>query len=340
MKYDVIIVGGGIAGLTTAAYLSRAGRKVALFEQQPKVGGLVQTFDRNGVFFDTGLRSIEDSGIVLPMLRQLGIEVDWVKSPVSIGIGKSVLRLEDIGSLDQYEAFLKSHYPDNEPDITRIIGEVRRIMGYMDVLYGLDNPAFTNITEDKRYLFKVILPWLFKFLLTVRKINRLNEPVDEYLKRFTDSQPLIDIIAQHFFQKTPASFALNYFRLYLDYHYPLGGTGTFIEKMETFILQQGGEIRTSTAIRSLNPESKVVTDEQGNPFRYNQLIWAADMKELYNRIPLDQIKNQKLIRNIRKKRSDLKELRGGDSVFTVYLTVNERKEYFSGICTGHFFYTP
>ena len=62
MKYDTIIVGGGIAGLTAAAYLSRAGQSVILFERQPKIGGLVQTFNRNNVFFDTGLRSIEDSG--------------------------------------------------------------------------------------------------------------------------------------------------------------------------------------------------------------------------------------------------------------------------------------
>ena len=50
MKYDTIIVGGGIAGLTAAAYLSRAGQSVLVVEKQPKVGGLVQTFSRNGFF--------------------------------------------------------------------------------------------------------------------------------------------------------------------------------------------------------------------------------------------------------------------------------------------------
>ncbi len=340
MKFDTIIVGGGVAGLTAAAYLTRAGQTVGLFEKQTKVGGLVQTFIRNQVYFDAGLRSIEDSGIVLPMLRQLGIEIDWVKSNVSIGIGTRVLKLEDHHSLQQYEDFLKSHFPDNKNDITRIIKEIRKIMDYMDVLYGIDNPAFLDITKDKKYLLKVILPWMFKFLFTIRKISRLNEPVQDYLKRFTDSQPLIDSIAQHFFQKTPASFALSYFRLYLDYHYPKGGTAVLIDKMAEFILKHGGVIKTSSNIESLNPERKYVVDSLGNRIAYNHLIWAADLKLLYNIIPLDQLNNRKLIKKIEEKRAYLKDLRGGDSVYTVYLTVNEKREYFSQLCTGHFFYTP
>ncbi|MBK6622926.1 MAG: NAD(P)/FAD-dependent oxidoreductase [Saprospirales bacterium] len=114
MKYNTVIVGGGIAGLTAAAYISRAGRSVVVFEKQPKAGGLVQTFSRNHVFFDSGLRSIENSGIVHPMLRQLGIEIDFVKSPVTIGIGDRVIRIEDRDSIIQYEELLNSLFPDSK----------------------------------------------------------------------------------------------------------------------------------------------------------------------------------------------------------------------------------
>jgi phytoene dehydrogenase-like protein len=341
MKYDTIVVGGGIAGLTAAAYLARAGKSVVLFEKQTKVGGLVQTFQRNGVYFDAGLRSIENSGIVFPMLRQLGIEMEFIKSNVSIGIADKVLRLENHESLIHYDAFLKSHYPEYSKDITAIIKEIRKIMDYMDVLYGIDNPLFVNnMMEDKKYLVKVILPWMFKFLFTIRKISKLDQPVDDYLKRFTNSQPLIDIIAQHFFQKTPTSFALSYFSLYLDYHYPKGGTATLIDKMEEYILNHGGEIKTSTSIECLNPEKKYVLDNQGNKIEYRNLIWASDLKKLFSIIPVDELNNKKLIRKIENRRSNLKNLKGGDSVFTVYLTVDEKKKYFSDICTGHFFYTP
>ena len=340
MKYDAIVVGGGIAGLTSAAFLAKAGRSVILFEQQDKTGGLVQTFERNGVYFDGGLRSIENSGIVFPMLKQLGIEIDFIKSDVSIGIANQVIKLKDKTSVFDYEEFLKTQFPENKDDVTAIIEEIRKIMGYMDVLYGIDNPAFLEFKKDYKYFIKVIFPWMFKFLSTVRKIDELNEPVEDYIKRFTTNQSLIDILAQHFFQKTPASFALSYFSLYLDYYYPKGGTATLIQKMTDFIIEHGGVIKTSTMIECVQPELNYVEDFEFNRFEYDSLIWAGDLKQLYNIIPAENLFDQNLVQTIRDKQSELKDLKGGDSVFTVYLTVDEQKGYFSEICTGHLFYTP
>jgi phytoene dehydrogenase-like protein len=340
MKYDAVVVGGGIAGLTAAAYLSKSGQSVALFEKQPKTGGLVQTFQRNGVYFDTGLRSIENSGIVFPMLRQLGIDIDFQKVTVSIGIEDQVIKIIDKNSIDEYEAFLKSHFAENIADITEIIKEIKKVMGYMDVLYGIDNPALMDFAKNKRYLFGQLLPWLFRFLFTMRRINRLYGPVEDYLKRFTKNQALVDIIAQHFFKNTPTSFALSYFSLYLDYHYPKGGTATVVNRLTDYIINREGVINTGVSVIRLNPEQKSVTDSTGQLTEYRNLIWACDLKQLYNLISVDQLKNQGLIRKIDQKQSSLQTLTGGDSVFTVYLTINENKAYFSEICTGHFFYTP
>jgi phytoene dehydrogenase-like protein len=340
MKYDAIVVGGGIAGLTSAAYLAKAGRSVILFEQQYKTGGLVQTFERDGVYFDGGLRSIENSGIVFPMLKQLGIDVEFMKSDISIGIADRIIRLRNKDSVTDYEAFLKEQFPDNKEDVHALVGEIRKIMGYMDVLYGIDNPAFLDFKKDQRYFLQVILPWMFKFLMTVRKIDRLNEPVEAYIRKFTRNQSLVDIIAQHFFQQTPTSFALSYFSLYLDYHYPKGGTATLIDRMSDFIEANGGIIKTSTKIELVHPELSYVLDNHGDRTEYEHLIWAGDMKHLYNCLPLNELFDRNLVDSVREKQSALKELRGGDSVFTVYLTVDENPSHFAGICTGHFFYTP
>ena len=71
-----------MAGLTAAAYLSKSGLKVVLCEKEKKTGGLVNSFEYKGFVFDGGIRGIENSGIVFPMLKQLGIEFDFLANPV------------------------------------------------------------------------------------------------------------------------------------------------------------------------------------------------------------------------------------------------------------------
>ena len=42
-KYDAIVIGGGHNGLTSAAYLSRAGKKVLVLERRHVLGGAAVT---------------------------------------------------------------------------------------------------------------------------------------------------------------------------------------------------------------------------------------------------------------------------------------------------------
>ncbi len=106
LTYDVIVVGAGMAGLTAAAYIARAGLKVLLCEKEKKTGGLVNSFEYKGFVFDGGIRAIENSGIVAPMLSQLGLQIDFLPSTVSIGIGEDVIRIESKESVSAYRALL------------------------------------------------------------------------------------------------------------------------------------------------------------------------------------------------------------------------------------------
>ena len=339
IKYDSIVVGGGIAGLTSAAYLARDGQKVLLIEKNDKCGGLVNSFSMDGFHFDAGVRALEDAGIILPMLHDLGIDIEVVKSPVSVGIEKDVLDVKDIESLEDYRNLLIKFYPDSVTDIDILLKDIRKIMRHMDVLYGIENPIFKNLLRDWNFLFKRLLPWFPKFVFTVRKINRLNMPVENYLENIVKDPSLRDIISQHFFKNTPTFFALSYFSLYLDYFYPKGGVQKLADAVKNKVIELGGEIVTSTAIVNIDPKRKIITDNNAVEYAYNNLIWAADLKTLYRIVNTEALDD-----NIKTKTADTKiemeASRGGDSIFSMFLEVNEPIDSFKKIANGHFFYTP
>lgn len=213
-------------------------------------------------------------------------------------------------------------------------------MQYMDIQYGIDNPVFLDVKEDRDYMIKTILPWMFKYALTAPKIAKLQTSVVDFLRRFTQNQSLLDIICQHFFQETPAFFALSYITLYLDYHYPVGGTGKIPEKMTAFIENHRGTIKTNTQIVAVDPEDKSVTDSTGENYGYGKLIWAADQKMLYRFIDVASLQNSRIKGAVEDRRALIDDKTGNDSVFTLFLALDMDKKYFSDKASEHFFYTP
>src|SRR5512147_2670919 len=125
IEYDAIVVGGGIAGLIATAYLSKAGLRTLLCEKEPSCGGLVNSFERDGFVFDGGIRAMENSGVLLPMLKHLGVELKLVKNHVSLGIEDRVIRLESKASVNEYQTLLEGLYPQSKVEITRIIEQIR-----------------------------------------------------------------------------------------------------------------------------------------------------------------------------------------------------------------------
>jgi len=328
-----------MAGLTAAAFAARSGCRVLLCEKEPVMGGLVNSFERGGFVWDAGIRALEDSGIILPMLDSLGLSVEFVKSPVSLGIEDKVVSVTSPASLGEYRSLLETLYPESRTDIGRIIGVIRRVMKHMDVLYGIENPAFKDLLRDREYLVRQLLPWLWRFLLAIGKINRMTQPVDEYLRTLTDSQPLIDIISQHFFRKTPSFFALSYFSLYLDYMYPVGGTGALPRALESYCMDAGVEVHKRTRITAVDPIGHVVCDERGTAYGYRKLVWAADLKTLYRVSDVDALPPGRGRVRARKRASLLEESCGGDSVFSLCVSVDKDPQWFAEKSHGHFFYT-
>jgi phytoene dehydrogenase-like protein len=60
--YDVIVIGAGIGGLTSAALLSKAGLSVCVLEKEPRVGGYLAGFRRKHFIFDTAIHWLNQYG--------------------------------------------------------------------------------------------------------------------------------------------------------------------------------------------------------------------------------------------------------------------------------------
>jgi phytoene dehydrogenase-like protein len=70
---QAIVVGGGLAGLTAAAYLARAGHPVTVFEKAPRLGGRAATQFQEGYAFNRGIHALYTGGAASKVLAALGV---------------------------------------------------------------------------------------------------------------------------------------------------------------------------------------------------------------------------------------------------------------------------
>lgn len=71
---DVLVIGGGVAGLAAAALIARNGSSVRLFEQSHALGGRAQTKKQDGFFLNLGPHALYRGGRGIEVLRELGVE--------------------------------------------------------------------------------------------------------------------------------------------------------------------------------------------------------------------------------------------------------------------------
>jgi phytoene dehydrogenase-like protein len=277
--------------------------------------------------------------MVKPMLRDLGINWEYLGNEVSIGIEDYLFPIKSMDSIKEYQEILTSLYPESREDIVRIIAAVRELSEYTKVLYEFDNPNFVDIMSDKKYIFQELLPWTFKFLKALRKMNQYHLPMEDFLAGLTDNQSLTDVMTQYFFKRMPTHFALGYFHVYQDYFYPKGGTGALPALLKQKIEQSGGKIKLDTRIKEVIPAEKQAIAEDGSRYPYDHLIWAADLKTLYQSLYTQGL-SPKAAQEIEQEKGRILAGKGAESVSILFMAVNRPPSYFKDRGGPHWFFSP
>ena len=148
MKYDIIIIGSGLGGLTCGYILTKNGYRVAIFEQAAQLGGCLQTFTRRGVKFETGVHYIGS--------LNKGQSLDLFFHYLSLFPKIKVLPLDPLGydvvsfkgerykfavGYENFVDVLAQKFPAERDNLKRYIAAIKNVA---------DSSSFHN-TDDMRY---------------------------------------------------------------------------------------------------------------------------------------------------------------------------------------------
>jgi phytoene dehydrogenase-like protein len=162
-RYDVVVIGAGLGGLTAGAILARAGRKVLVIERSNSVGGAASSYKSGDLFIEGSLQETSDPhdprDAKHRALTRAGVidAVKWIPAGALYEARGGPLDRPFVMP-DNFEAArraLSDRFPDARDGIHQLLGEMERIASAMGTLaQGRD--AFKNPRQALEALFKLV----------------------------------------------------------------------------------------------------------------------------------------------------------------------------------------
>jgi len=131
--FDAIVIGSGLGGLTAAALLAKAGRKVCVLERNHTIGGAASAFKSGALRIEPSLHQTADphdpNDPKHAILKELGVldEIEWTRvSPFHSVRGEQVGGLFDLPvGFDAARAALEMRFPESRDGVARLFASVQ-----------------------------------------------------------------------------------------------------------------------------------------------------------------------------------------------------------------------
>ncbi|XP_073539348.1 all-trans-retinol 13,14-reductase-like isoform X2 [Phyllobates terribilis] len=240
---DALVIGSGVGGLSAAAALAKAGKRVLVLEQHDQAGGSCHTFQEHGYEFDVGLHYVgqmHEGGMLRVIMDQLTDgQLQWNRlgdQYDSVIIGHKLYRL--YAGKHEFPNTLKKQFPGEEEAIDKFVTLLKKVARQVPLLA----------------ILKMIPQYLALCLLKSGLLHRLS-PVfhlaesshQDVVEGLTSNKDLQTMFSYLFYGVPPndSSFMIN--ALLLHHYkrgawYPRGGSSEIAFHMIPVIERAGGKV--------------------------------------------------------------------------------------------------
>ena len=317
MKKRIIVIGSGLAGMASAAYLAKEGHTVKVLEKNETYGGRLQTYKEKGFTFDLGPSWYWMPDLFESFFSDFGKKPSDYYTLTRLDPGYRVY-FEDEEFFDVPENYekLKANLEKIEPGAASALDEF------------LKDAKIKYEIAIKKFIYKPSLsPFEYIRLDLIKHVGRLAifKPISRHIREFFTDKRIIQMLEFPGLllgakpSKTPALYSLmNYADIKLGTWYPSGGIRSVATAVYNVAIEQGVEFVFNEPIKKIDKKDKTVFKVLSEKRSYESGIVIANAD--YEHVETNLLDTK--YRNYSKKYWDKRTM--SPSALLFYLGINKK----------------
>ncbi len=299
-KYDVIIIGSGIGGLTAGCYLALKGVKALIVEQMNYPGGCICEFRHKGFYFDGGPTSVSFLKILKKIYGDFGLwdDINLVRVHHQMLAPNFNIEINDRDTLIEE---LGKVYPESKKEIGNFFKHLKKLVDAINPIYD-HHPSYKE--GVRRILAQITMPLFhFRTFYTALKYTNISkkQTIEKYIK--TNEELKQFLLATGYSEIATVDLAFMWETFTGDLYYPKGGMVELIKPLVRFFNEHGGDILYTKRVEKIATDGKKATELQlndGNVLSAPFYISNSDYKRTFLHYIGEDKLNAKLVDKLKK----------------------------------------